>query len=101
MFSLPHIGATRRLPFHGPDAAGIDIPGQVLSVMISERESCFPVFVFTRIIPVPVGTAMAAHRHEPAVEHNFRIHPTLRWGVEGFVGINANGATFRADMSTQ
>lgn len=101
MFSLPHIGATADyLLFMAPMLLASIFLGQVLSVMISERESCFPVFVFTSVLFLFLsGLTWPRTAMNPLWSIISGFIPAT-WGVEGFVGINANGATL-ADMSTQ
>lgn len=100
MFRLPHVGDPfDYLMFIAPMMLASIFLGQILSAMISERESCFPVFVFTSVIFLFLSGLTWPHSAMNPLWSIISGFIPATWGVQGFVGIDANGASL-ADMST-
>lgn len=101
MFRLPHVGDPfDYLLFIAPMMLASIFLGQIISVMISERESCFPVFVFTSIFFLFLSGLTWPHTAMNPLWSIVSGFVPATWGVQGFVGIDANGASL-AEMSTQ
>ncbi len=101
MFKLPHIGDPfDYLMLMPPLLLSSIFLGQILSAMVSERESSMPVFVFTSVLFLFLSGITWPHSAMNPLWSIISGFVPATWGVEGFIGIDANGATL-ADMSTQ
>lgn len=100
MFSLPHIGnPLDYLTFILPMLFASVFLGQILRPLVVERESSFLVFVFTSVLFLFLSGLTWPR---PAMSDGWFMLGSLvpaTWGVEGFIGINSNGATL-GEMST-
>lgn len=94
MFSLPHVGNPfDYLMFIAPLLLASAFFGRALSFMVTERESCFPVFVFTSVLFLFLsGLTWPRSAMNPLWATVSCLIPAS-WGVEGFVTIDANGGT--------
>ncbi len=100
MFSLPHFGSPwDYLPLMLPMLFATVFLAQILRPLVTERESSFPVFVFTSVLFLFLSGLTWPR---PAMSDTWLLVSSLipaSWGIEGFVGINSNSATL-GDMST-
>ncbi len=100
MFSLPHIGnPLDYLTFILPMLLASTFLGQMLRPLVVERESSFLVFVFTSVLFLFLSGLTWPR---PAMSDVWFMLSSLvpaTWGIEGFIGINSNGATL-GEMST-
>ena len=94
IFGLPHSGdAIDYFLFILPLLLSSAFMGMVISVFVSERESSFPVVVFTSLIFLFLsGLTWPRYAMDFPWRQIGDIIPAT-WGVEGFVHINSNGAT--------
>lgn len=101
MFNLPNVGSpVDYLSVMAPMLLASIFLGHILSVMVSERESCFPVFVFTSVVFLFLSGLTWPHCAMNTFLNILSGLVPATWGVEAFVGIASNGATL-ADMALQ
>lgn len=100
MFKLPAIGDPMDyLLFIVPMIFATTFLGQILRPLVSERESSFLVFVFTSVLFLFLsGITWPTSAMSPLWRLLAGLVPAS-WGIQGFVGINSNGATLD-DVST-
>ena len=100
MISLPHIGnPLDYLTFILPLILASTFLAQMLRPLISERESSFLVFVFTSVLFLFLSGLTWPRS---AMSDGWFMLSSLvpaTWGIEGFIGINSNGASL-GTMST-
>jgi len=94
MFALPQSGhLTTSLLFLVPFIIGSAMFGQALSVLCTERESCFIVIVFTSVIFLFLsGLTWPRYAMNALWTWLGNLVPAT-WGIEGFIRINSNAAT--------
>lgn len=94
MFNLPAIGDPMDyLLFILPMIFATTFLGQILRPLVVERESSFLVFVFTSVLFLFLsGITWPNSAMSPAWRLLAGLLPAS-WGIQGFVGINSNGAT--------
>ncbi|MBD5267434.1 MAG: ABC transporter permease [Bacteroides sp.] len=94
MFSLPHYGSPwQYLPFIFPLVLASAFMGQMLSPLVTERESSFLVWVFTSVVFLFLsGLTWPRSAMSPAWYAVSSLIPAT-WGVDGFIQINSNMAT--------
>lgn len=99
MFSLPAIGdPLDYLLFIVPMIFATTFLGQILRPLVVERESAFLVFVFTSVLFLFLsGLTWPISAMSPVWRLAAGLLPAS-WGMQGFIGINSNGATL-ADVS--
>lgn len=94
MFSLPHIGnPLDYLAFILPMILASTFLAQMLRPLVVERESAFLVFVFSSVLFLFLSGLTWPR---PAMSDGWFMVSSLvpaTWGVEGFIGINSNGAS--------
>lgn len=93
MFHLPQFGTPwQYLPLMLPFLLASIFLGQMLRPLVSERESAFLVFVFTSVVFLFLsGITWPRSAMSPAWSALSALLPAT-WGMQGFVGINSNGA---------
>ncbi len=94
MFSLPAIGnPADYLLFIVPMIFATTFLGQIIRPLVTERESSFLIFVFTSVIFLFLsGITWPTSAMSPLWRLLSGLVPAT-WGIQGFVGINSNGAT--------
>ncbi len=94
MFKLPHYGnPAYYLLFIFPMLLAAGFLGQIVVVLLREREYVFPVIVFTSIVFLFLtGLTWPRFAMGPGWYVLGNLAPCT-WGVEGFVRINSNAAT--------
>lgn len=94
MFSLPHYGSPwQYLPFAFVIVLASGFMGQMLTPLVSERESSFLVFVFTSVVFLFLSGLTWPRS---SMTGGWSILSSLvpaTWGVDGFIQINSNDAT--------
>lgn len=100
MFKLPAIGdPVDYLLFIVPMIFATTFLGQILRPLVVERESSFLIFVFTSVLFLFLsGITWPNSAMSPVWRLVAGLIPAS-WGIQGFVGINSNGATL-GDVST-
>lgn len=93
-FALPHQGAVADyLLFLLPFLLASAMFGQMVQLICKERESAFLVVVFTSVVFLFLsGLTWPRYAMNPFWTWLGNLVPAT-WGVEGFIGINSNGAT--------
>ncbi|MCM1503817.1 MAG: ABC transporter permease [Muribaculum sp.] len=100
MFRLPAIGDPMDyLLFIVPMVFASVFLGQILRPLATERESSFLIFVFTSVLFLFLsGITWPTSAMAPVWRLLSGLIPAS-WGIQGFVGINSNGATL-SEVST-
>lgn len=94
MFSLPHYGSPwHYLPFIFPLVLASAFMGQMLSPLVTERESSFLVWVFTSVVFLFLSGLTWPRSAMSSAWYAVSSLIPATWGVDGFIQINSNMAT--------
>lgn len=99
MFSLPHIGgAADYLLFIVPLLVASAFFGMTLQPFVKERESSMLVVVFSSLVFLFLSGLTWPRYAMPPLWKLVGDFVPATWGIQGFIGINSNGATL-ADVA--
>ncbi|MDE6556847.1 MAG: ABC transporter permease [Duncaniella sp.] len=94
VFSLPHVqSASQYMPFVFPVLVASALLAQTLQVFVRERESCFPLIVFTSVVFLFMsGLTWPRYAFNQFQLFIADLVPAT-WGVNGFIRITSDGST--------